>query len=184
MRSALFLVLMAVLSACESTDFQRAAREANPAPCPNVLVLDAASRFVEFTGDTRDLDSVGYSGEIDGVVTSCRYFADTPIFADVTFSLSVGRADTRVPQTVMVDYFVAVTRTNRDVIAKETYRLPIKFKTGERVVSLPQEIDRITIPRAREGTSGVNFEIVVGFALTEQQFRFNRSGQSLKFPES
>ena len=184
MRFVPFLALMALLSACGSTDYQRAAREANPAPCPNVFVLDEASRFVEFDGEGQSLDNVTYSGEFDDVVTSCRYFADTPIFADMAFALSLGRVDASEAETLEVDYFIAVTRTNRDVIAKETYRLPVKFKAGERVVSVVQEIDRITIPRAKAGTSGVNFEIVVGFALTEQQFRFNRSGKSLKFPES
>lgn len=173
-----------VLAGCQSADFRQAARQANPAPCPNIFVLDLASRFVDFGGDAPSLDAVRYSGEFDDVITSCRYYADTPIYAQAAFAVSVGRSDASKEETYNIRYFVAVTRTNRDVIAKEVYELPVRFKRGERVVSLTQEIDEIVIPRAKSGTSGVNFEIAVGFALSEEQFRFNRSGDSLKFPES
>lgn len=185
MRSVLtFAALALVVSACASSDYRRASRQANPAPCPNVFVLEDASRFVEFGGQEAKLSNVVLSGEIDDVSTTCRYFADTPIFAEAAVAFSVGRMDASEAETIEVDYFVAVTRTNRDVIAKETFRVPVTFRAGQNVASVTQNIDRITIPRAGENTSGLNFEIAIGFALTEEQFRFNRSDQSLKFPES
>jgi hypothetical protein len=182
--AALFFVVLLGLTGCQSAERQRAARQANPAPCPNIFVLDLASRFVEFGGAEPSVDTVVYSGEFDDVQTSCRYFADVPINASVDLALSIGRADASEAQTINVPFFVAVTRTNRNVIEKEVFEIPVSFKRGERVVSLAQSIDNIIIPRRNENTSGVNFEIAVGFELTEAQYRFNQSGRSLKFPES
>lgn len=185
MRTTLRVACLAlVLTACESNDYRRAQRQANPAPCPNVFVLEEASRFIDFGDGPQELSSVKYSGEIDDVATQCRYFSDTPIFAEATVAFSIGRADASEAETLEVPYFVAVTRTNRDVIAKETFQTSVKFKPGQRVASFTHVIDEVTIDRRREGTSGVNFEIAVGFALTTDQYRFNRSGKSLKFPES
>ena len=79
-------------------------------------------------------------------------------------------------------YFVAVTRRNAEVIEKAEYTIPVNF--GKNSVKLvEEEIKQILIPRKGEQTSGLNFEIVVGLALTPSQARFNRSGKSLKFPE-
>jgi hypothetical protein len=185
MRRAVPVFLAALtLAGCQSAEVRQASRQANPAPCPNVFVLDTASRFVDFAGDERVLDAVTYSGEFDDVQTSCRYYADLPITARVDMALSVGRADASKAEVVRVPAFIAVTRTNRNVIEKQVFELPVRFKAGQRVASLTQTIDDIVIPRARAGTSGVNFEIAVGFQLTEQQYRFNRSDASLKFPDS
>jgi hypothetical protein len=182
--AALTLAALMSVAACESTERQRAAKLANPAPCPNVFVLDLASRFVDFGGETPSLETVRLSGEIDDVQTSCRYYADVPIEADLDLALSVGRADASAAETVNIPFFVAVMRTNRDVIEKEVFEVPVTFRAGQRVVSLERRIDQIVIPRRGENTSGTNFEIAVGFQLDEAQFRFNRSGKSLKFPEA
>ncbi|MCQ8186380.1 hypothetical protein [Parvularcula maris] len=182
--AALTILALLSVAACASTERQRAARLANPAPCPNIFVLDLASRFVEFGGEDPSLEAVKFSGEIDDVQTSCRYYADVPIRADVDLALSVGRADASAAETINIPFFVAVMRTNRDVIEKEVFEVPVTFRAGERVVSLERSIDEIVIPRRGENTSGTNFEISIGFQLTEAQYRFNRSGKSLKFPES
>lgn len=183
--SVLLLIAALFLVSCGSLERQRAAREANPAPCPNVFVLDNAARFIEFAdGEEPSLDAVRFSGEFDDVVTACRYFADTPIDARVDLAFSIGRGPAAEEATTTVRYFVAVTRTNRDVIAKQEFEVPVTFRRGQTTVSLTDSIERIVIPRAREGISGVNFEIAVGFVLTEEQYRWNRSGRSLKFPEA
>ena len=43
-----------------------------------------------------------------------------------------------------------------------------------------ETIDAISIPRFDEGTSGANFEILVGFELSEEELAFNRSGQRFR----
>lgn len=43
-------------------------------------------------------------------------------------------------------------------------------------VEVIEEFPNISIPRAEANTSGVNFEVLVGFELTDEQLEFNRSG--------
>ena len=56
----------------------------------------------------------------------------------------------------------------------------MRFAPDQDRVFLTETIDAISIPRANEGTSGVNFEILVGFELTPEQIAFNRSGQRFR----
>ncbi|MEM1381131.1 MAG: hypothetical protein AAGH41_10960 [Pseudomonadota bacterium] len=185
MRNLLILVVAALAaSGCANNERRIAARQANPAPCPNVFVLKDASRFIEFADETSTLDSVAFSGAFDAVETRCRYYADVPIEAEVDLAFSIGRGPAAQEETFDVRYFVAVTRTNRDVIAKQEFSTPVTFRPGQNVVQINQSIDDLIIPRRSDQTSGVNFEIAVGFVLDRRQVLFNRSGRSLKFPEA
>lgn len=179
--SAAFALAAFALSACETNPNRMAKRQANPAPCPNIFALDDAARMIDFAGEPA-LETVAWSAEIVEVRTNCRYYGDVPIKATVEIDFAVGRGPAAVTDTTEVRYFVAVTRTDRAMIAKEEYVVPVRVKNGIATTSFTQEIEDITIARASEETSGSNFEIAVGFALTRDQILFNRSGASLKFP--
>ncbi len=178
-------VLLAVsATACASQEAQeryRASQERNPAPCPNVVVLQDAGRFVDFAGEPA-LETITWSGEIQDVTTACRYFADEPIEAALDVELAIGRGPMADGDVKEVTYFVAITRTNRDLIAKQEFTVPVKFRRGQDVATITESINNIVIPRANETISGINFEIVVGLSVTRDQVLFNRSGESLKFP--
>lgn len=158
--------------------------EPNSGPCPNVFTLEEASRFIEFDGAERSLETVAYSGEINDVRLSCRYLASDPIRNRLEIDFEIGRGPASEERVYDLTYFVAVTRTDRDLIAKEEFTIPVRFGRNESVVSLTEKIDRLVIPRADDDISGGNFEVAVGFALTRRQAIFNRSGVSLKFPEA
>jgi hypothetical protein len=74
---------------------------------------------------------------------------------------------------------VAVTRRNGKVLAKEYFNTRADFGRGK-VSSKTELVNRIKIPRADESISGVNFEIVVGFDLTQDQLDFNRGGNRFR----
>ena len=160
----------------------RLARQANPAPCPNAFALSDAARMVVFDGEP-GLDAVAWSAEVTDVRTSCRYAEDSPISAEVTLDLAVGRGPAARDDTLPLTYFVAVTRRDKDLIAKEEFTVPVTVRQGMATVELSERVREIVIPRAGENTSGTNFEIAVGFALSREQLLYNRSGRSLKFPE-
>lgn len=185
MRNVILLVVAAaVLSGCAAYQKRAAAQQVNPAPCPNVFVLQDAARFIDFGEGEPSLEAVAYSGEFDSVETRCRYYDDVPIQAEVDLTFSVGKGPAGATGTYDVRYFVAVTRTNRDVIAKQEFSTPVTFREGRNVVRVSQSINDIMISRKGAETSGVNFEIAVGFILDRDQVIFNRSGKSLKFPEA
>lgn len=185
MKKALALALIAAaagLAGCASSKERRAAREANPAPCPNIIVLSDADRLVEFEGEAA-LENVAYSAEITNVALNCRYFADKPIDASVDIAFAFGKGPKAADNAHEFKYFVAVTRTNVEVIEKAVFSIPVKFDSDKSVRLANEKIKEIIIPRASESTSGTNFEVVVGLVLTPQQAIYNRSGKSLKFPE-
>ncbi|MEM0927692.1 MAG: hypothetical protein AAGI89_00210 [Pseudomonadota bacterium] len=179
--AAALLLIAAFLAGCSTT---RRSDEPNPGPCPNVFALEEASRFVEFNGDERSLETVAFSGEIKDVRISCRYFSDVPIRNEIEIDFEIGRGPAAEEAVYDLTYFVAVTRTDRDLIAKEEFTVPVRFRRNERIISVQEEIKRVVIPRRGEEVSGSNFEVAVGFALTRRQTIFNRAGVSLKFPEA
>ena len=170
----------ATTAGCSSLD--REAKEANPAPCPNILVLNDAARALEFEGD-QELENVAYTAEITGVSIACRYYGDEPIDADVTIDMAFGKGPKATESEKIFRYFVAVTRKDFEVIAKKEFAVAADFGDDKSLVFSREEIDKIVIERRDEETSGINFEIVVGLTVTPQQAIFNRSGKSLKFPE-
>lgn len=178
------LIAAAVLaSGCggNSAKESRLARERNPAPCPNIVVLSDAARQIEFAGEEQ-IEDVAYTAEIQNVDLQCRYFGDKPIDATARLTFSFGRGPKGADPNRVYTYFVAVTRKDAEVIEKAEFQVPVRFKGDEKVVTLTDKIDQIVIPRASEKTSGSNFEIVVGLSVSPKQAVFNRSGKSLKFP--
>lgn len=188
MNKALAVALFAAAGlavGCASDDAKQARAEkksGNPAPCPNVIVLSDASRAVEFDGD-QTLDNVAYTAEILDVELACRYFGEKPIEASVKIDLAFGRGPKGADKNKTFTYFVAVTRTNMEVIEKAEYTIPVEFGDKARVQTSRQKIGTIVIPRKDKDISGTNFEVIVGLSLTPQQAIFNRSGKSLKFPD-
>lgn len=172
------------LAGCRSTQEALAigeAAEANPGPCPRAFALYDASRYVELRGDgSEKFQNVGFTGEIVKVRSLCRYFSDRPILADLTLDIALGRGPAASEDAVTVNYFVAVTRKNVDVLEKAVYPITATFPAGADRIRLTDTIDEIRIPRANDTTSGENFEIVVGFELTPQQRAFNADGKRFR----
>ena len=181
MNKALAFALLAALplSACGST---KEAKLANPAPCPNVVVLSDAARMIEFAGEEQ-LENIAWSAEVEGVSLACRYIGDKPIDATMKIDLAFGRGPKANARDREFAYWIAVTRTDREVITKQEYLVPVKFDDDKPVKRVEHEIEKIIIPRKDENTSGTNFEVVVGLVVTPQQAIYNRSGKSLKFPD-
>ena len=156
-----------IVAGCSSTS--REARQKNPAPCPNVVVLNDASRMIEFAGEEQTLGNVAYSAEFVDVSLACRYYADKPIAASIDLAMAFGSGAAAPSADKEFKYFVAVTRRDMEVISKKEFAVPVSFSEKSRVRVVDEEIDSIVIPRASEGTSGENFEVVVGFVVTPAQ---------------
>lgn len=182
MKKACVITLLAAsgLAACRGA-YSESARERNPGPCPAAYILQDASRFVDFNGEPA-AENIAWSGEMIAVRTTCRYFDDQPIRARVKLEMAVGRGPAAEKRSQKVTYFVAVTRRDRELIAKEEFTRTISAGEGHADVVI-ENVDNIVIPRAKTTTSGTNFEIIVGFKLDREQTLYNRSGASLKFPD-
>jgi len=152
----------------------------NAGPCPFVKVLYDASRYAEFKDGREAIGSVGYTGEIQGVVATCEYKSDDPIRLRMHVGFSLGRGPQAQSSSKSYGYWVAVTTRNQAVLAKENFQVQAEFPAGADRVNVVEEIDGITIPRATATVSGDNFEVLVGFDVTPEMAEFNRLGKRFR----
>ena len=152
----------------------------NAGPCPFVKTLYDAARYVEFKGEKEASADVGWSGEIQGVSAGCQYKADQPIQVTMEILFELGKGPQAEGRQKTYRYWIAVTDRNRAVLAKETFDLPVTFPEGQDRVYVTEDIKQIVIPRADQGTSGANFEVLVGFEVTPQMADFNRQGKRFR----
>lgn len=178
---SLFTGVALLLTACSSTSGIGAALDSsrNAGPCPTVGVLYDASRIIEFEGESERYPDITYTGEIADVRLFCRYVGDEPITAEIEVDFALGkgpRADQRYHEYT---YFVAVMRRNTRVLNRELFSVRADFRS-EQVTALQDVVGRIEIPRLDESISGANFEVLVGFELTEKQLQFNKDGKRFR----
>jgi hypothetical protein len=152
----------------------------NAGPCPFVKVLYDAARYTEFKEGREASAAVGYTGEIQGVSAGCEYKADEPIKVTMEILFQMGRGPQADGASKTYRYWVAVTRRNEAVIAKQYFDLPVNFTAGQDRIYVTDKIGQITIPRAKATTSGANFEVLVGFDVTPEMAAFNRDGKRFR----
>jgi hypothetical protein len=152
----------------------------NAGPCPFVKSLYDASRYVEFKDDREASANVGYTGEIQGISAGCQYKDDQPIQVTMEILFELGKGPMATSNSKTFRYWVAVTDRNREVIAKQSFALPVTFASGQDRTYVTDKIQTITIPRGALNTSGANFEVLVGFDVTPQMAAFNREGKRFR----
>lgn len=153
-------------------------RSAAAGPCPYVKVLYDAARYVELVGDRVTLSNVGFTGEIEGLVSDCAYQSDDPITVQTRVQFNLGRGPQAQGDGRTYRYWIAVTERNRAVLAKEYFDLPVNFD-GATTATVTQD-QTIIIPRAEATTSGDHFEVLVGFDVTPEMAIFNREGNRFR----
>ena len=152
----------------------------NAGPCPFVKTLYDAGRYVEFKENREASANVGFAGEIQGISAGCQYKDDQPITVAMDVLFEFGKGPQAEGNSKTYHYWIAVTDRNRDVIARQTFDLPVNFPAGKDRVYVTDSISSIVIPRGTTTTSGANFEILVGFDVTPQMADFNRQGKRFR----
>jgi Ni/Co efflux regulator RcnB len=152
----------------------------NAGPCPFVKTLYDAGRYVEFKDGREASANVAWSGEIQGISAGCQYKDDEPIQVAIDVLFELGRGPEATGSSKTYRYWIAVTDRNRDVIARETFDLPVRFSGSQDRVYVTETIKQVTIPRASMTTSGSNFEVLIGFEVTPEMAAFNRDGKRFR----
>lgn len=155
----------------------------NVGPCPVAGVLYEASRLVEVV-EPHTHENVGFTAEVQGVRGYCRYVGTDPISMEIDIDFAFGRGPKAEGDRKTFGYWVAVTRRDSAVIAKEYFSIDARFPRDAVILRQTERVDGIEIARANETVSGRNFEIIVGFDLSEQQLAFNRSGVRFRLQTS
>lgn len=153
----------------------------NAGPCPTAASLYDVSRYVAFpAGADERFNNITFSAEITDVRLFCRYVGEAPIVAEMEIDFAFGRGAEATGLTHSYPFFVSVTRRNRTVLEKEAFAVTAEFAPDQRVTSTTVRLEDVVIPRYDDTISGANFEIFVGFELTEQQLAFNRAGKRFR----
>jgi hypothetical protein len=152
----------------------------NAGPCPFVKVLYDAARYQEFKEGRETPAATGFTGEIGDIAAACQYKGTEPIKVQVAIRFDLGRGAAADGRSKDYRYWVAVTRRNASVIARQEFAVKGDFPAGKDRISVTDKVDGIVIPRGDSGTSGENFEILVGFDVTPQMAEFNRLGKRFR----
>jgi hypothetical protein len=171
---ALMVAGLGALGGCFNLDALN--DDPNVGLCPVAGSLYDANRVVDVQGVERH-ENVGFTGAIEGVRGYCRYVGDNPITMEIEIDFAFGKGPKAEGDTHTYPYFVSVTRRDRLVLAKEKYAMDIRFPKGADIVRRTEKVDGIVIPRATATVNGTNFEVIVGFDLTDEQLAYNRSGK-------
>lgn len=155
-------------------------RQQNAGNCPFVKILYDAARYEEFKDNKEASANVGYTGEMDGVTSTCSYKGAEPIVVKLRVTFNLGRGPQADSDHKTYRYWVAVTQRNRAVLAKQYFDLPVDFPRGQDRMKGTDEIDGIVIPRADAKVSGDNFEVLVGFDVTPEMADFNQQGKRFR----
>jgi hypothetical protein len=85
---------------------------------------------------------------------------------------AAARGPAAASENATFNYFVAIARTDKTILARESFDAVIELPGNQTRNGILEEIDQ-TIPIA-EGQSGTNFVILVGFEMTPAELEFNR----------
>ncbi|MEM6534786.1 MAG: hypothetical protein AAF613_04010 [Pseudomonadota bacterium] len=178
MRILITALLAVSLAACGTFTDSLDSRP-NAGPCPPVGSLYNAARIVDFGEAEQVYGNIQYTGEIVDVRSVCRYVEDDPVRAELEVDFAFGRGPSGTDNRHDFAYWVAVTRRDGKVLHKEWFDIRADF-SEQNVTGASDVLQRIVIPRVDDSISAANFEIIVGFELTESQLTFNKEGHRFR----
>lgn len=163
-RLLLALAGLALLASCAGEEETR--------PCPRAVVLNDASRQVKFNGEGRDLTDVLFEASISTGRLVCEYDDDV-LDVDLQVEVVASRGPANSDRLADIRYFVAVSRTDQTVLARESFDIAIPFAGNRTRVSGLEEIGQI-IPLPA-GQDGGDYVIYVGLELSRDEIEYNRA---------
>ena len=181
MRIFASLTAVILLAACSSGSILTDTFDSrqNAGACPPAGSIYYASRIVELEGEDQLFGEITYTGEIVDVRLFCRYVGGAPVRAEVEVDFAFGKGPKGTENRHDYTYWVAVTRRSGKVLNKEYFTVRADFSDGP-VTGMSDLVQRIVIPRLDESISAENFEVLVGFDLTDEQYQFNKDGRRFR----
>ncbi|MFC3226506.1 hypothetical protein ACFOGJ_04650 [Marinibaculum pumilum] len=162
---ALLLFASAVLAGCS--------RE-RPPPCPDVRILAITSEMTKFRpGPGRDLTDVEYEVSTEAVAGGCAFRDENSrVEVEMTVTFVIERGPALQGDRVQFPYYIAIVTRDEQILAKEVFQSQAEFGQGQRRIGLT-ESSREVIPMP-DGQISLDYEILVGLQLTEEQLAYNR----------
>lgn len=141
--------------------------------CPAVFILEDAKDLTRFKpGPGRDITDILFEAEIVNFVGDCDY-DEGEAEIELSVQIRVERGPANKARQVAFDYFVAIPEFQSQSEGKSVFKVTGEFE-GNRTRMLYQDDLEMTIP-VKVPAEGSALEIVLGFQLTPEELKFNRS---------
>ena len=133
-----------------------------------------ARRLVKFSGTGRDLTDVLFEAALRDADFFCE-FDDGMMEGELLVSFVVSRGPADRERLAPFAYFVAVATVDKEVVAREEFRLAVPFEGNRTRVAVSEELTpRIPI---QPGESPLDYRLFVGFSLSPEELRYNRDNR-------
>jgi hypothetical protein len=172
----ILLVASLILGACSGDDDDDQPR----LQCPRVAVLSDASRLTRFASETgRDLLDVDYQAEVTDLFAGCNLTeneaGESVVIIAVAPEILASRGPANKSQRADFTYFVSVVADKQTILSKETFPVSLFFDGNRSQVVYRDDNPPVTIDLPwTEAFPTKNYEILVGFQLTQADLNYNR----------
>ncbi|MDX1402384.1 MAG: hypothetical protein R3245_10710, partial [Kiloniellales bacterium] len=133
-----------------------------------------SSKIVRFKGEGRDLTDVLFETQIAGRTIECERDDDV-IEMTMLVSLKVGRGPADESRRAGFSYFVAVARSDGEILAREEFPVEVDLPGNQTLVEKIDEVEP-EIP-LKPGETGSEYGIFIGFALSPAEYEYNRKNR-------
>jgi hypothetical protein len=146
--------------------------------CPRVAVGDDVGYVARYDGKGSSKQNLLYAVKMD-VPNGICFLNEDSIDVEMSVPIRVQRGPAMEEREVNFEYWVAVARSDKTILARESYQAGAELKLDE-VGQIIDEFDQ-TIP-IKPGENGNNFVIIVGLELTQEELDYNRRPKLLGRP--
>jgi hypothetical protein len=148
--------------------------DAGAPPCPKVALLaDAAHLTVYRDGPGRDLTDIKYEADLGRIAGQCVYRKkNTQVTVEMKLQINAKRGPADRDRIADLGYFVAILDGQANVLARQEFQSQIEFPLDQTQVATLEELEQI-IPLKKD-QPGSDFDVLVGFQLTQEQLQRNR----------
>ena len=141
--------------------------------CPAVFILDDARELTRFKpGPGRDITDILFQAEIVNFVGDCDY-DEGRAEIELSVQIRVERGPANKGREVAFEYFVAMPQFQSEAEGKRVFSVAGTFEGNLTRMQYQDDLE-MTIP-VKAPTDGAAVEIILGFQLTPDELKFNRS---------
>lgn len=141
--------------------------------CPPVEILSEAADYFDYAPQRLDLGGLKTHATIRSLTGNCAAGDKKSVRTKLSMKLTVDRGPASDSTKVTVPYFVAVLHDGK-IVDKKRFTTQVVFKRNQNVVPVRTAIKIIDVPAAPD-IQETNYALSVGFQLTRDQLRYNKS---------
>ena len=151
-------------------------------PCPAFMVSEELDNYYDIPG-TKAAKSNGLTNAtIENISGECRMNANEDIVTvslDIDFAAQAGgeiaNTNSDTPQTLEIPYFIAVLNADQEILAKDTFTIPLEISGAEKRTYHKERLQQ-NIPFLEESDPST-YTIITGFQLNEPQLAYAKQAE-------